>query len=177
MELRNSDIAGVGLFAIDDIKKDEVILQSSYNIIEYDDKLDSEHVSKFPRMLVDFDGITWDNENIILRYYNGIDKFMNHSCDPNTVTRTKCYYILKQEVEYEIIALKDINKNEELTCDYDTFIWSDKMDSQCSCKSNNCRKNINGFMNLDNDIKEHLYPITDPWLIDVHNYFQKKNTN
>lgn len=71
------------------------------------------------------------------------DSFMNHSCSPNT----KMVYF--SETQYNIVAIKHIMPNTELTCDYNcldnnfTGIKNiGNFEFSCNCKSQNCRKNI-----------------------------------
>jgi hypothetical protein len=56
-------------------------------------------------------------------------KPINHSCDPNC----------KKWIP-ELIAIKNIDIDEEITIDYNTFNVDFKFD--CNCGSKNCRKNI-----------------------------------
>jgi D-alanine-D-alanine ligase len=58
----------------------------------------------------------------------------NHSCDPNT-----------GYLGLNVIALKPINAEEELTIDYTTFL-NDAMESFiCNCGADNCKKLIQGI--------------------------------
>lgn len=59
---------------------------------------------------------------------------INHSCEPNTVVR-----ILSDGLEF--VAVKDIERNEELSFDYGTVIAEgDTFMFHCSCGKENCRK-------------------------------------
>ena len=77
----------------------------------------------------------------------GFDNFINHSCSPN------CYY-----KDSSLLALKEIKIGEEITFDYNTFVWDEisyyetlKVDESftCYCGSPNCAKNIKGFRYLN----------------------------
>lgn len=61
-------------------------------------------------------------------------EFINHSCDPNLVTR-----ILKGHILY--FSRRQIEKGEELTVDYRFAHDVDKV--ECSCGSKKCRGTIN----------------------------------
>lgn len=70
------------------------------------------------------------------------DSFMNHSCDPNTAM------VYSDKENYKMIALREININDELTCDYEKL--DNNLDHmvitcifKCNCGSKNCRKIIN----------------------------------
>jgi len=61
------------------------------------------------------------------------ERYVNHSCDHNTVTGNMCD-----------IAARDINVGEEITADYSQFfILAGSFD--CHCRSSNCRRIIIGI--------------------------------
>jgi hypothetical protein len=60
-------------------------------------------------------------------------RFINHSCDPNTFMR-----VLKDRVEF--YALRNIQKGEELSCDYGETHHEGTL--PCQCGAANCRKFI-----------------------------------
>jgi len=65
-------------------------------------------------------------------YY--FDSFMNHSCNPNTIS----FYVSPNY--YQGIALRPIAAGEELTCDYGVFDTSpDGEGFKCECGAKNCR--------------------------------------
>lgn len=57
-------------------------------------------------------------------------RFINHSCDPNTFMRVR-----KDRVEF--FALKNIKKEEELSCDYGETHHEGTL--PCKCGAKNCR--------------------------------------
>ncbi len=57
-------------------------------------------------------------------------RFINHSCDPNTYMR-----VLSNRVEF--YALRNIHKNEELSCDYGETHHEGTL--PCKCGAKNCR--------------------------------------
>ena len=61
-------------------------------------------------------------------------EFINHSCDPNLVTR-----VLKGHILY--FSRRKIGKGEELTVDYNYDDTDELM--QCVCGAKNCRGTIN----------------------------------
>ena len=61
-------------------------------------------------------------------------EFINHSCDPNLVTR-----VLKGHILY--FSRRKIRKGEELTVDYNYDDTDELM--QCVCGAKNCRGTIN----------------------------------
>jgi len=55
------------------------------------------------------------------------ERYVNHSCSPNLEVRSQCD-----------VALRDIEKGEELTTDYSREEIPD-LYFECNCKSSNCR--------------------------------------
>jgi SET domain-containing protein len=60
--------------------------------------------------------------------------YINHSCNPNSFTRTVYGHIL-------FLALRDIRPGEEITIDYVSTLHSDR--KRCTCGMRNCRGRIN----------------------------------
>ncbi|MFT3822983.1 MAG: SET domain-containing protein [Chitinophagaceae bacterium] len=60
-------------------------------------------------------------------------RYVNHSCDPNTYMR-----VTHNRVEF--YALRNIRKNEELTCDYGETHHEGKL--PCRCGAANCKGKI-----------------------------------
>lgn len=131
VEVRESEIAGKGLFAIEDIKKDELISVKTGNIVTLEQlkTLDPTCLDYFFQIR---DGLFISplTKEEALEFALHI----NHSCDPN----------VGSDGDITLIAMKDIKSGEELTYDYamDT-VWPEfKM--ECSCGSTHCRKLITG---------------------------------
>ncbi|MFM6352584.1 MAG: SET domain-containing protein [Dolichospermum sp.] len=137
-ELRfvNSEI-GYGLFATEIIPKG--------TIISFNDPLDVEvKPEMFASLNVEFKAIIEHFAYVNLEGYSVIswdnDKYMNHSCDFNTIGTE---YMLS-------IAVRDIAEGEEITTDYglldvdydDLLDGGYKRGMLCKCGSHNCRKEI-----------------------------------
>ena len=124
----NIDRTGHGLYATKDIKEGTRIMDYIGNIITKKQTEDSE---KF------------DNEkpiylfNLNSRYDLDGDvsgntaRLINHSCSNN------CDYEGKG-LKLWVITIKDIEKGEELTCDYGFGYDADYKQFPCKCGSNNC---------------------------------------
>lgn len=61
----------------------------------------------------------------------GIFRYINHSCDPNSIAE-KC--IAGSELRVEIIAMKAISKGEEINFDYGVQ-WLIHLGDHCQCGS------------------------------------------
>lgn len=126
-----SDINGEGLFAGEKINKDEIILNFGGSI-----ELQKERYSgKY--MASTFVGIS---ESVMLcekiSSKKDLSDYINHSCNPNA-GMLDCL---------TIIAIRDIDKDEEIVCDY-SFWEADQewvLKNICNCGDKNCRRHISG---------------------------------
>ncbi len=130
-----NSIAGYGLYAATDIQEGEVIFKGegkAQRIItkayveKYWNEADKETFKRYAYPISNEVYILWDNDPSEWAP-------QNHSCDPNTA--------------YEglnVVALKKINRSEELTLDYSNFLDNSMMPFQCSCCSEKCRGLITG---------------------------------
>ncbi|MGQ0771243.1 MAG: SET domain-containing protein [Nitrososphaerota archaeon] len=62
-------------------------------------------------------------------------RFINHSCDHN----------VGYTDDFTDVAIKDIQKDEELTCDYSTLFHPTLQMIECNCGSERCRKIIRSY--------------------------------
>ncbi|MBI2573027.1 SET domain-containing protein-lysine N-methyltransferase [Candidatus Woesearchaeota archaeon] len=70
--------------------------------------------------------------------------YLNHSCTPNAAFK----------LPNKIIALNQIQKNEEITIDYSTVVHTPKWDMECLCNSKDCRKVIRSFPSMPPEFQE-----------------------
>lgn len=78
-----------------------------------------------------------------------IDDLVNHSCDPN------CKVTIAHGV-VALIALCEIEKDEEVTFDYSTTSTEDlsKWSLTCMCESPRCRRIISGFHTVPKETQQ-----------------------
>lgn len=76
------------------------------------------------------------------------DSFMNHSCNPSTISKSLDLY------RYQQVAFRDIHPGDEITCDYNLFEYDcgGKTIETCLCNDISCIKRVAGFRYLS---KEH----------------------
>jgi SET domain-containing protein len=111
-KLDKSSIAGIGLFADQDILKGEAVWKmNSLSVLkitlnEYD------NLSQIEKDFIQEKDYFWTDEHG--NYMIPIDdsKFINHSCNPNIIDLD----------DNTCIASKDIKREEELTIDYKTLV-------------------------------------------------------
>lgn len=139
LEVRTSEKHGRGIYAKKNIKKGErlAILGGSIMLIDEINNL-PEEFQDYPMQI---------EERFVIGYRDCIETettdFFNHSCNPNIGIKGQIFFV----------AMRDIEKEEEITFDYamtiSESVGSDiKGDMKCNCGSENCRKKL-----TDNDWK------------------------
>jgi len=83
----------------------------------------------------------------------GFGDYLNHSCNANTFE-----VFSKNYSTYSNNALKDINKGEELTINYNSFIYNYAIPFDCLCKASDCCKQVRGYKNLSEEKQKELQP-------------------
>lgn len=152
-EIKNSKW-GNGLFATQDIKKDELIVDwndGTGEIYNFKNVLDlperaTNHAIQF-------------GENEWIDHPEG--RNVNHSCSPN------CGWSGK----FKLVAMRDILQGKELFLDYDTMEDSEwEMPEECGCESPQCRKKIKGFKFLDKETVDKYMKgkYISEWLIEKY---------
>jgi SET domain-containing protein len=115
VEVRKSPIAGKGLFATAIIKKGETVLSW------HPKELSREEADALPTSEKHY--LYPDGDTML--YMQPPERFVNHSCEPNT------HVIGKNDV-----ASRDIQLGEEITSDYMNLETENFV---CQCGSKNCR--------------------------------------
>jgi SET domain-containing protein len=128
VEIKKSNIAGTGAFALKSIPAKKKIGNMEGEIISY--KEAQKRVKKQPGNVLFM--VEFDNEDIALdASVNSNElRYINHSCEPNVFMR-RAY----RKVEY--YALRNIKKGEELTCDYGETHHEGTL--PCRCGAKKCR--------------------------------------
>ena len=124
----NIDKNGRGLYAIKDIKEGTRIIDYVGKIITKKKSNESEKFDNSKPIYLfnlnsryDLDGCgSWNTARLI-----------NHSCINNCDYEDQC-------LKLWVVAIKDIKKGEELTCDYGFSYDADYKQFPCNCGSNNC---------------------------------------
>jgi len=134
--MKGNAIAGFGIYATKDLAVDDLIFKGEEKaqriatkryIDQTWDVNKKENFRKYAYPL--------SNEVFLLWDYNPSEWApQNHSCNPNTA-----YHGLN------VVALRDIRKDEELTLDYSTFLDENMESFECKCGEPGCRRIINGI--------------------------------
>ncbi|MFA5000226.1 MAG: SET domain-containing protein-lysine N-methyltransferase [Patescibacteria group bacterium] len=151
-ELRPSKILSgeVGAFAVRNIKKGLIISRSDSPEaavslpLRYFKKLD-----KITREKINsFSALDKNKEYRLPADLNnmGASWYFNHSCSPN----------MAFDRQANLVALRNIKKDEELTFDYG-WIFDEKFKMKCACGSPNCRKVVTGLDLLDPEFRKYSH--------------------
>lgn len=118
VEIKKSKIHGKGVFAKKNFKKGEIVLK--WNPI----KLTSEEERNLTKEQKEY---TISNKKGHY-WMQPPEKYINHSCDPNTEMNTDNFYD---------IAIRNIKKGEEITSHYPNPPGKEEV---CNCGSKNCKR-------------------------------------
>jgi hypothetical protein len=132
LEIRKTENKGFGLFTTQNIEKGQLVVEIKGEIKTEEEWIKLGADDNYLHQ------IDWDKYMLV----EPPARFTNHSCNPNCgfKNRTKFY------------ALRNIEKGEEITADYDTFESNWVM--KCRCGEKNCRGTIRGFNHLPQEIKD-----------------------
>jgi hypothetical protein len=119
--IKKSKIHSKGIFALRNFKKGEVVLH--YDISHKIIKTDFDKMSNRQKEYISF----LDGKYIKIQEP---EKYVNHSCDPNTKSENFCD-----------IAIKNIKIGEEITSDYSNQL-APNVRMKCNCGNKKCRKII-----------------------------------
>ena len=121
--VKKSKIHGKGVFAARNFKKGEVV--NKWKPISLTEK----EVSKLSKKDEEYLSYLGKRKYALMQ---SPEKYVNHSCEPNTKAKGK-----------SDVAIRAIKKGEEITSDYSTHCKKDwKM--RCKCKSKKCKKIMRG---------------------------------
>jgi len=142
--VKESPDKGRGVYAARDIRKNEVILEFNGPYVKI------ESLAGIPREVQDHLFNIGLNEYLIVREPGA---YTNHSCDPNAgIVR-----------DVLLVAMRDIERDEEITFDY-SMITSDDWTMECRCGSPSCRKIIGNYKDLPDELKTKYDKYTPDWI-------------
>jgi hypothetical protein len=135
---------GLGIFAVRDIEKDEIIAEF------HGPRIRIENMEGIPHEV-------WDHLfNVeVCDYIIAREPAVrtNHSCDPNAG-------IVK---DVFLAAMRNIKKDEEVTFDY-SVVTVDDWQMECRCGSPHCRRIIGNYAGLPDAIKRKYENYTPDWI-------------
>lgn len=130
IEVRKSDLEGLGVFALTKIEKDEVVAIKAGHIIS------SDELPEITSSVGDYALQIHDGLYLGPRSRSELERmtiFINHSCNPNVGFLGQIVYV----------ALRTIEPGEELCHDY-AMERTDDYSLECRCGTDCCRGKITG---------------------------------
>ena len=85
----------------------------------------------------------------------GIARLINHSCEPNCGIKKL----------FNVVAMRDIVKGEEITWDYDMTEDNKNWRMNCLCGTPSCRKIIGSYKNMPEEVREKYKGYISEWLL------------
>lgn len=150
--VKKSAIQGNGVYAITNTKKSDVVL-------EIDDSQIVKKGTKLSKKQLEFDCDYLADGTVVIM--QPPEKFINHSCDPNT-------YVKTIKGIRKVLAMRNINSGEEITYDYSINSFNEGT-FKCNCGSKNCRKRYQGnFFKLPRSLQLKYLPYLDNWFVEEH---------
>ena len=146
IEVKDTGRYGLGLFAAKNIKKGEIIADSSGGKV-----YEAEKCSDLPKNVADY-AIQFEEHKWI--DVEEIGRYLNHSCEANCGVKDR----------FKFVAMRDINRSEELTFDYEMTEDSD-WSMKCNCGLSFCRKIIGAHKNMPLDIRKKYSGYISEWLV------------
>lgn len=151
VSVRNSEMQGRGVFSDTDFQVGETVLEIDDSHVVTDETLLTPEQHEFD---LDYVG----DKTILMQ---PPEKFINHSCDPNTYVKT--FYGVRT-----VLAMKPIKKDEEITYDY-AINGDNDGTFECHCGSGRCRGLYQGdFFKLPIERQREYLPFLDDWFVEKH---------
>jgi hypothetical protein len=140
-----SELGGLGLFAEQDVRQGEAVLEFG-GVLERRRKGHDRYAMRI-------------GNRLFLSNSHGVDNYINHSCEP------ACFIDFDR---LQLVAMRDVKAGEELTFHYCTSEYkiSPEFQFECRCGSENCVKVVKGFFHLSEKEKQRLAPVLSPFLHD-----------
>jgi len=129
---------GRGVFATSFIPKGEVLIEftgPAYTKAQYIELLNPNNCH-FLQI----------NQDCFIGPSGKADDFINHSCNPNGG-------VVYEAAKVFLMAIRDIQANEEVTFDYSTTMDEGHWEMDCLCGEMNCRGKIRDFKHLPAELK------------------------
>lgn len=154
LDLEESPIDGLGLFATKKIKKGTPISVFGGRVYTL------EEMDSFPEGSAIGDDATQLDDYFFLGPLSEKEKewgfFINHSCNPNTKVWRSVF----------LVAIKNIESGEEITFDY-SHSNNKNLDFECSCGSSVCRGFVGSDDWLNQEYIENNYDHFAEWMQDM----------
>lgn len=137
LRLGKSEIHGLGIFACEPIAPNEIIIEYVGQIIRH--IIADMREKTYKTCGIGSYCFKVDDETIIdATKYGNLNRYINHSCHPNSYARI---LVINNQKKIVIYSKKSIRAGEEITYDYKMPYEDDKI--VCLCNRPGCRKSLN----------------------------------
>jgi len=135
-----STIQGLGIFAVEDISKDEIVIVKAGHLLTLQ-QVKILHSDIHPELQVADDLFVCPSNDSEVEDSMA---YINHSCNPNVGMRG----------DIVSVAMRDVKAGEELVIDYG-MIDNQDYSMECTCGTEKCRKVVTGHDYLLPEIKQY----------------------
>jgi hypothetical protein len=142
--VREGNKFGKAVFAMKNILKDEMIAEFDGEIYDWDYEGWNQELYDH---VIQFEKRKW-------RDSKGIARWINHSCEPNCGIKDM----------FKIVAMRDIQRGEEITWDYEMTENHPWWRMKCECGNKNCRKVIGSYDNMPQVVRDTYKGYISEWL-------------
>lgn len=154
VEVRESEIEGLGVFALRTFTPGETVLTLDTSRV-----VDNEHPLRAELGEVDSHSTVLGGDTVVL--LPAPERHLNHSCDPSAALRTV-------GGEVRVIARRRIWKDEEVTLDYLVNTHGGTR-WECRCGAARCRGLLEAsFFDLPVALQLAYLPLLEPWFVERH---------
>jgi SET domain/AWS domain len=152
LEIRRAGAKGFGLFAAEDVKAGQFIVEYVGEVLEEEEyaRRKEFYIATGQRHYYFMN--VGNGEVIDAARRGGLGRFINHSCEPNCETQK---WVVRGELAIGLFALEDVPAGTELTFDYNFERYGDKP-MKCLCGSKACRGVIGGSQETAARMKETI---------------------
>lgn len=145
IQIKDTGRFGRGYIAIEDIEKDEIVVDWSNGRIHQ-----APSCLELPKDIKDY-AIQCSSTSWIFTHLE--EHLMNHSCEPNCGIRGL----------FHTIAIRNISKGEWLSFDY-AMCEDSNWRLHCKCETKSCRKYIGWYGDLNEEKRTEYANYTSDWL-------------
>lgn len=132
--LRHAGPKGLGVFAAREFMPGEQVLRFGGTLLH-------------AQSIADFTHAIQVDKDLFLGPSGGMDDYVNHSCEPNCMLKSS-------PPGLELLALRPIAEDEELSFDYSTCLVFEPSLPLCFCGADSCRGRIDAFWSLAPDVRQ-----------------------
>lgn len=155
IEARKTKTQGLGIFVVENIKKGEKLSSFDGRVYSSRSILWNEDLYNH---CIQFEKKKW-------RDSKGIARLLNRSCEPNCGVKNF----------FDVVAMRDIKKGEEITWDYEMTEDHPYWRMKCTCGTKSCRKVIGAYSNMPDATRKKYKGFISEWLLGKKPRIKPKN--